>query len=143
MNGKAHGGGVDGALAVARRYADGGSVRVGPIVGATGGRADALPISVPSGAYVIPADAVSALGDGNSLSGQEKLSRVFGKAQARATGGAVPIRISDGEFVLSPEQVAKFGNGSVDVGHKALDGLVRRIRADHIKTLQRLPGPAV
>ncbi len=138
------GGLVDRALSVARKYVSGGSVLVGPVVGATGGREDALPVDVPHGSFVVPADVVSHLGTGNSLAGMERLKEKFGEAapRSRADGGAVPIRISDGEFVVSPEQVAKIGGGDMERGHKVLDQLIIKLRADHIKTLKSLPGPA-
>mgnify|MGYP001615768188 CR=1 FL=1 len=135
------GGFVQKALDTARRYATGGRVLVGPVAGATGGRTDALPVDVPAGAYVVPADVVSALGEGNTGAGFEKLTRSFGKP-GRAAGGAVPIKISDGEFVVTPEQVAKLGNGDMDQGHRVLDAIVKKIRAEHIKTLSELPPPA-
>lgn len=147
-NGRFRGGavksGTEQALETARKYAAGGAVLVGPVVGATGGRTDALPVSVPNGAFVIPADVVSAVGEGNSLSGMDRLKQQFGEPspRGRASGGAVPIKISDGEFVLSPDQVAKIGGGDMDRGHAILDRLILKLRGDHIKTLQALPGPA-
>ncbi len=122
-------------------------VIVGGVVGHTGGRTDAKPVSVPSGSFVIPADCVGSLGEGNSLAGIKKLEQMFGKpdsAKYAAGGGAsaVPIKISDGEFVLSPDQVAQLGGGSQDQGHRILDKLVMKLRQDHIKTLKSLPGPA-
>lgn len=136
---------MDTALSVARRYADGGHVHSGPIMGIDGGRADTRPISVPAGAYVVPADVVSGIdgAGGNTMAGMRRLDEMFGKSDpARADGGAVPIRISDGEYVLSPDQVARVGGGDVEAGHRALDEMVRKVRADHIKTLSSLPGPA-
>lgn len=138
-----------GAVALARQYANGGSVdshvHSGPIVGHDGGRADTKPITVPAGAYIIPADVVSAFGGagGNTLAGMKALEQAFGRSDpSRASGGAVPIKISDGEFVVAPDQVARVGGGDVETGHRNLDDFVRRIRADHIKTLSSLPGPA-
>lgn len=123
-------------------YADGGIVS-GPIVGDTGGREDAKPVSVENGAYVVPADVVAALGEGNSGAGHKALERQFGPSQpTMAGGGAVPIRISDGEHVLSHEQVAKIGGGDHAKGCKILDHLVTKVRAENIKHLKGLPGPA-
>lgn len=136
------GGVVSRALDIARRYARGGRVLVGPVVGATGGRTDALPVDVPAGAFVIPSDVVSFLGENNSEAGFLKLTKAFGKPLARQTGDSVPIKISHGEFVVTPEQVAKLGNGDMDQGHKVLDQLVLKLRAEHIKSLQSLPPPA-
>lgn len=119
---------------------------VGPVEGRTGGRADKIPVSVPSGAYVLPADFVSGLPNagGNTAAGMAMLEKTFGKSNphAMASGGAVPIAISHGEFVLGPDQVAKIGGGSLDQGHRILDAMVKKVRADHIKTLKSLPPPS-
>ena len=141
--GRKSGGAVEKAMEVARRYAAGGSVHVGPVVGSTGGRDDALPINVPSGAFVLPADTVSGIpgAGGNTLAGMKILEKQFGRPMASG-GQAVPIKISDGEFVISPEQVRKIGNGDMDAGHRALDAFVRKVRAHHVSTLKSLPGPA-
>lgn len=141
--GQKDGGFISRALETARRFATGGKVTVGPIVGKTGGRTDALPISVPAGSFVLPADAVSALGEGNSLAGNHAIEKMFGKSRdSRAAGGAIPIKISDGEHVLDPEQVARFGGGDINAGHRKLDQLVLDIRKKHIAQLSSLPGPA-
>lgn len=50
----------------------------GPILHPSAGRADTVPMHVPHEAYVIPADIVSHLGQGNSLAGHELLSKMFG-----------------------------------------------------------------
>jgi hypothetical protein len=51
----------------------------GGMIGGSGlGRADQLPISVPSGAYVVPADIVAGIGQGNSQAGGAILARAFG-----------------------------------------------------------------
>lgn len=141
--GRKVGGVVARALDIARSYARGGAVRVGAITGATGGRTDALPIDVPAGAFVLPADVVSALGEGNTLAGNRAIEKMFGKSSpARAGGGAVPIKISDGEHVLDPQQVARIGGGDMERGHRMLDQFVLDTRKKHIAQLSSLPGPA-
>lgn len=124
--------------------ANGGAVHTGPVVGATGGRSDKLPVDVENGAYVIPADVVSALGEGNTLAGMETLKKRYGQTYrgAMAAGGSVPIMISDGEYVISPAEVAAEGGGDMNRGHKILDSMVRKIRAQNIKRLASLPPPA-
>lgn len=140
-----------------QRYADGGvtgydavrhhgePVITGAVNGSSGGREDALPVSVPSGSFVIPSDVVSALGTGNTASGFSALEKMFGKSspQDHANGGkAVPIKISAGEFVLSPQQVTSVGKGDMSLGHNTLDKMVLGLRKEHIKTLKGLPGPS-
>lgn len=120
----------------------------GPVHGPDGGRADTRPVSVPDGSFVVPADVVAALGEGNTQAGFTQLDDMFGTAETMhmASGGvperAVPIMISDGEYVISPSKVAEIGNGNLDVGHKALDKFIVQLRQQNIKKLQSLPGPA-
>lgn len=58
-------------------YASGGVV--GPLIDTGGGRTDTLPISVPPGSYVVPADVVSGLpgAQGNSLAGHLALEKLM------------------------------------------------------------------
>jgi len=175
----------------------------GPIVGMSGGRTDDVPMHVPSGSYVIPADIVSHVGEGNSVNGLAVLKAMFQPhpygasaapwgaqtfkpqmgagvpgpsmphpqgarvvgfpryqvgpgAQTNVTrpgpqrfGGhvdgeakATPIMASDGEFVIPPDEVKRRGGGSINKGHKILDAWIKSQRNEHIKTLQKLPGPA-
>ncbi|HLY80305.1 MAG TPA: hypothetical protein VKQ70_13070 [Caulobacteraceae bacterium] len=145
-------------------------LHVGPIHSAVHGRTDHLPMHVPSGSYVIPADVVSgAHGEGNTMAGFKVMRRLFGGAPYGGHGGpysqgagpygealqnsrggraedhgdaGVPIVAAGGEYVLSPDQVRAVGRGDPDLGTKVLDEFVKRSRARNIKTLQRLPGPA-
>jgi hypothetical protein len=143
---------------------------VGPVRGPTLGRADAKPINVPGGSYVLPASHVSALGQGNSAAGHALLGRMFSSGPFGASipkggrgmglpkppklgaglarggkakeGGIVPIMISDGEHVLSPEQVKMVGHGDIGLGHRILDAWVVHEREKQVKTLKKLPRPA-
>ena len=82
--GKPHSQAVAIALDVARRArADGGllqsaKIHTGPIHSAVAGRTDHLPVHVPSGSYVIPADIVSGMGEGNTNAGFKNIKRMFG-----------------------------------------------------------------
>lgn len=143
-------------------------LHVGPIHSSVAGRTDHLPMHVPSSSYVIPADVVSAHGQGNTAAGFRVMRRTFGgtpysqgagvygqgsgpygEPMGRANGGeadgedeGVPIVAAGGEMVLSPEQVRWCGAGDMDMGHRVLDEFVKRSRAKLIKTLVKLPGPA-
>jgi hypothetical protein len=138
---------------------------VGPIKSAVAGRTDHLPMHVPHGAYVIPADIISAMGEGNTAAGFKHMDYIFGGTPyeggskpynqpstpyganmptghaAGGSAGTVPIVAAGGEYVLSPEQVMRAGNGDLDMGHRVLDEFVKRKRAETIKTLKALPGP--
>lgn len=140
-------------------------MHVGPISSDVPGRTDNHPMRVPAGAYVLPADHVSSLGQGNTAAGMAVLDQMFkpgpkgvGKAgikrgvgvpkrQTRfADGGmvedGVDINAAGGEYVIPPEVVMEIGGGDLDAGHKMLDGWVIDNRKQHVKTLRKLPGPA-
>jgi hypothetical protein len=139
-------------------------LHTGAIHSSVAGRTDHLPIHVPSGSYVLPADIVSASGEGNTIAGFKHARRVFGGepygggAQpynhtggpyGMADGGAadhddgpgVPIVAAGGEYVVHPEHVKQVGGGDLDMGHKVLDEFVKRYRKELIDTLKKLPGP--
>jgi len=125
--GKGHEQAVAIALDVARRKrAEGGSTvhkfHSGPIHSSVAGRTDHLPITVESGSYVLPADAVSHLGESNTLAGFKVLRRMFGgepyggssnpygqkggpygAQMGHATGGKVAHRAA-GVLFVSPEK---------------------------------------
>ena len=66
------------ALDTARKTrATGGGVHTGAIHSAVAGRTDHLPMHVPSGAYVIPADIISAMGEGNTTAGFKVAKSIF------------------------------------------------------------------
>jgi hypothetical protein len=123
----------------------------GPIVTPIPGRTDRLPIHVYSGSYVIPADIVSGLGEGNTLAGYEAIKRMFGhhlKSKYGVRGSyhesrdIVPVIVAGGEYILTPEEVEIAGNGDIDSGHAVLDAFVKSQRLKLRKKLAKLPGPA-
>lgn len=137
-------------------------VHVGPIHSPVAGRTDHLPMHVPSGAYVIPADIISGMGEGNTVAGFKVAKSLFSShfygsgtpygasglpygmpAPGKASGGAatVPIVAAGGEYVISPDDVRQIGHGDLDHGHKTLDEFVKQYRAKLVKTLSKLPGP--
>lgn len=152
-------------------YGDVEKVHVGPIHSPVAGRTDHLPMHVASGSYVIPADIVSAMGEGNTMAGFRVANTIFmqapemqgspglgapglegapgvssqlglpGKARGGATATPVPIVAAGGEFVISPEDVTRLGGGDMDHGHKILDSFVKKMRMKTVQTLKALPGP--
>jgi len=133
---------VDNAVNAARK------VHEGPVKSLVAGRTDHLPIHVWAGSYVIPADIVSALGEGNTEHGYRVLQILGNEASASLNdapqpAGAVPIDIAGGEYVFNPQAVFAFGGGDMDHGHNVLDAFVRQVRAKTINTLKNLPGPKV
>jgi hypothetical protein len=119
-------------------------LHVGPLHAATGGRTDVLNISVPADSFVIPADIVSGLGEGNTLAGMKIMEQMFPNSspgKAPMARGGVPIVAAGGEFVVSPEDVAAVGQGDLEHGHKVLDAFVKKSRKQIVKTTSKLPGP--
>lgn len=112
----------------------------GPLKAQVAGRTDHLPISVEEGAYVVPADVVSGLGEGNTEAGYKVLGSMFPSKATTPSKKSVPIIAAGGEYVIHPaEIVAKFGN--LESGHRTLDAFVIGSRHKLIKTLSKLPGP--
>jgi len=74
---KAHGGGLGKRI----------RLHVGPIHSSVAGRTDHLPMHVPSGSYVIPADIISAMGEGNTIAGFKHMRRMFGGTPYGGNGG--------------------------------------------------------
>jgi hypothetical protein len=111
-------------------------------------------MKVPSGSYVIPADIISSMGEGNTMAGFRVAKRIFSRpinymtgnpgVSAYAQGGSVePVEIvaAGGEYVIHPDDVAYLGGEDMDRGHEELDKFVKLQRAKTVKTLKNLPGP--
>jgi hypothetical protein len=143
----------------------------GLIHSSVAGRTDRIPMSVAAGAYVIPADVVSGLGEGNTLSGAKVLDMMmhtgpFGMKLPEGKGGGrgipappplakfarggrpksaddlVKVIVAGGEYVVHPMDVAKWAkNGDLTKGHDNLDKFVKNVRSDTATKLKKLPGP--
>lgn len=101
-------------------------VHAGPIHSAVSGRTDHLPMTVPSGSYVIPADIISAMGEGNTASGFKQMRRMFSGAPYQAGnpygGGDAPYNekmdalknhsISPSPHLLAPVPVERAAGGA-------------------------------
>lgn len=146
-------------------------LHTGPIHSPVAGRTDHLPMHVPSGSYVIPADIISAMGEGNTMAGFKLANKLFenparwmggspygdapepygtpetpygAQMPGKAAGGAttgVPIVAAGGEYVIAPEAVAHFGDGDMEAGHRHLDDFVKKYRMKTVDLLKKLPGP--
>jgi hypothetical protein len=118
------------------------------------GRTDILNRRVEPGSYVVPADVVSALGDGNTLSGARVLDNMMGTQEepqeqfmdvpqpnyTMKKGGSVPVVTAGGEYLIKRGSIIrKFGD--LKHGHNILDAMVKQVRAQNVKKLRSLPGP--
>ena len=104
------------------------------------------------GGFVVPADVVSALGNGSTDAGLRKLMAKIGAVQpikGKGDGlsdsiptnidGRQPARVADGEAYVDPRTVAKIGGGDAKKGAKKLYAMMDKIRmqAHGKKTQQR------
>lgn len=104
-----------------------------------------------SDAFVIPADVVSAVGNGSTAAGVRALNEYLGMAmpiEGEGDGlsddipasieGAQPARVADGEVYVPPEVVAELGNGDPEKGAAKLYVMMDKIReAAHGKKSQQ------
>ena len=135
------------------------------------GRTDNITNLVPAGAYVMPADVVSGLGEGNTLAGAAVLDKMFHsmphgvEAPHITHGRGVGIPSSPRPFNENTE-FAKGGHtnvkvpivaaggefvvhpsaiikkfGSLKRGHQVLDKFVVHVRNKTANEMKRLPGP--
>lgn len=137
--------------------------------GSTGGRTDNIANMVPAGAYVVPADVVSGLGEGTTHAGAAVLDKMFhsnphGIQGSKVSGGHgvgipssapprtlqyakggkvrdhVPVITASGEFLILPEDlVNKFGD--LKRAHHVMDEFVKHVRRKTIKEMQNLKKP--
>lgn len=109
------------------------------------GRTDDTPMHVKGESFVIPADVVSSLGDGNTANGFKKLDHLFGGSMQASSqpgdGSAVPIIAAGGEYVVPPEAVQSVGGGDIKRGHEILRAFVVHARKKAIDTMKKLPKP--
>lgn len=69
---------------------------------AVGGRTDHIPMNVLEGSYVLPADIVSGLGEGNTLAGAKLVDNMFGH---NSHTGGVPHKAGGGSTSFIPKSV--------------------------------------
>jgi hypothetical protein len=141
----------------------------GFLAGSTLGRADSMKGTSPAGSYVMPADVIAGLGEGNSLAGARIFQDMINTGPhgipmprggghrgppapprplpiGQAKGGGVrssttPVALSHGEFVVQPHEVLAIGGGDHKRGQDILDQLVMALRKDQIKEAKQLPPP--
>lgn len=132
----------------------------GLVASKTAGRADRISTGIKPNSFVIPADVVSGVGEGNTSNGAELLHKMFGlkpgttpyvgaspissESVGFANGGVaqdVPVLLSGGEYVVHPDSVKRLGNGDLSEGHKILHKFVTMSRQKNIQKLKRLKPP--
>jgi len=92
-------------------------IHSGPIHSPVAGRTDHLPMHVASGSYVLPADIVSAFGEGNTVAGFKVVKDIFDNAKRTFGGtpysqGSMPYGQKGGPY--GAELPHKAGGGPMD-----------------------------
>ena len=118
---------------------------------AQGGLAGLAAGGMAKGGFVVPADVVSALGNGSTDAGLRTLQAKMGAVKPikgngdglsdsipTSIDGKQPARVADGEAYIPPETVAKIGGGDPKKGAKKLYAMMDKIRQQaHGKTSQQ------
>lgn len=128
--------------------------RMGLVHATSPGRADLVGTKLPRGSYVLPADVVSGVGEGNTMAGAKLLGMSLPELAKAAAAGSVhlagggrvdeeelDVRLSGGEFLVAPEQVRFIGGGDAEAGAAALDRLVAAVRGAVVEHSVTSPGP--
>ena len=126
---------VAAALRTAR--ATGGKVHTGAIHSAVAGRTDHLPMHVASGSYVIPADIISAMGEGNSMAGFKVAKSIFSRDNEDPTEGTP---YGEAGMPYDMDTPHKAGGGGADSG-VAASRTVSRDRQDTVSRPSSAPQP--
>ena len=92
-------------------------VHKGAIHSTVAGRTDHLPMHVASGSYVIPADIISAMGEGNSMAGFRVAKSIFSVNGPYGQGSGMPY--GGGEMPYGQPAPRKAGGGAADSGKAA------------------------
>jgi len=123
---------IQAAVNMARARGGKAKVHKGPIHSAVAGRTDHLPMHVASGSYVIPADIISAMGEGNSMAGFKVAKNIFSRSNRNITSGT-PYGESGLPYGASAPQ--KAGGGAADSGQAAArSNVATAVRPDVIST---------
>jgi hypothetical protein len=147
-------------------------LHVGPVLSSVPGRTDNHQVKVPAGSYVLPAQHVASMGQGNSNAGLSIASKMFGgpygtsamrmggghsmmphppKAFTNFSEGGARGTDSGMELVpvnisggeyVVPPQAIIKRYGSLKAGHAILDKWVMDTRKKEIETQKKLPPPA-
>lgn len=95
-------------------------IHVGPIHSSVAGRTDHLPVHVWSGSYVIPADIISAMGEGNTVAGFKVAKEIFERpSYMKGLPGSPAFGGQPGAQAL-PEMPDKKASGGAAGGDEAV-----------------------
>jgi len=128
------------------------------------GRTDRLPRAVTADSFVVPADVISGLGQGNTLAGSKIMDAMLSSGpygtsllrSRRADGGNTPgisnVMVAGGEYLIPREKLIEIGGrmrlsgkskarSDLAAGHEWARGLVDKVRQKQRKFLANAPKP--
>lgn len=92
-------------------------LHTGPLHSTVAGRSDHLPSNVPNGAYVLPADIISGMGEGNTMAGFKAAKKMFEGANRQYN--AAPYAGDNGAY---GQGYSPYGMGSATGGTVGASG---------------------
>lgn len=95
-------------------------IHVGAIHSAVAGRTDHLPVHVWSGSYVIPADIISAMGEGNTMAGFKVAKEIFERPSYMKGAPGTPAFGGQPGAQALPEMPDKKASGGATGGNDAV-----------------------
>lgn len=138
----------------------------GLFTGGAGGRTDQLPRAVAADSFVIPADVISGIGQGDTMAGSKIMDGIlssgpFGTRLPRgrradggnaSDGGISHVLVAGGEYLVNRDKVAELGRrvrlggksrarSDLAAGHEALRTMVDKVRNHQKKFLATAPKP--
>lgn len=138
----------------------------GLFTGGAGGRTDQLPRAVAADSFVIPADVISGIGQGDTMAGSKIMDGIlssgpFGTRLPRgrradggnaSDGGISHVLVAGGEYLVNRDKVAELGRrvrlggksrarSDLAAGHEALRTMVDKVRKHQKKFLASAPKP--
>jgi hypothetical protein len=120
-------------------------VHAGPIHSDVAGRTDHLPMHVVSGSYVIPADIISAMGQGNTMAGFKVAKSIFSQPfyGSKAAGAGIPYGGESAPYGQPMPHRAAGGSTPepAPIGFKTAKGSTYKIHEDGTTTRDKAYRP--
>lgn len=118
-----------------------------PIEGDDKGQDDNIHVKAPVGGYVLDADVVSSIGDGNTDAGFKEINRYLENLEKKHIKKIKPKLIdcafSTGELQIDPRDVTAIGKNDLEKGHKVLNQFVKEVRAHKKHSIDSIPPKAL
>lgn len=107
------------------------------------GQADNIYVKVPEHTFIIDAQTVSLIGDGNSENGKLRLEEMVKQIPSFKVENLrdVDCALAAGEYAITPEKVAGYGNGDIRKGIEILKSFVKEIKKYKKLEVKTIPKP--